>query len=199
MDDLKSKKWDLINGKTRFHPEIMRDDAKLHLPVFHATYGEGRFGDRAVRMCVRCEALSPLENCPNCGNEGFSPGYDADGVAGLFCKQCDRGFVEWSCPSCGTVNPISKSLATEKKGCFVATAVCGREDAPEVLALQAFRDRRLATTALGRLLVRGYYRWSPAVAVVLEDRAWLRRVVRLLAIRPLASMARAAARDRSRG
>lgn len=186
---LKSKKWDLVAAKVRFDPEIMRNDARLQLPIFCTTSGSGRFGDRAARVCIRCGEMYSLDACPNCGSEGFSPGYNPEGVPGLFCKECDKGFTYWTCGSCGTKNPISKSLTQEKSGCFVATAACGSSSASEVMALREFRDAHLAHSAIGRTFIRSYYSWSPSAAAFLEANDRLRLCVRRLAIRPLAAVA----------
>ncbi|MGU3778953.1 cold shock domain-containing protein [Burkholderia metallica] len=48
--------------------------------------------------------------------------------------------------------------------CFIASAVYGDYDAPEVLSLRAFRDEVLRTTKLGRWTVRAYYGISPPLA-----------------------------------
>lgn len=48
-------------------------------------------------------------------------------------------------------------------GCYVATAVYGSYDCPEVWTLRRFRDQRLAETAFGRAFIRLYYAISPTV------------------------------------
>lgn len=60
--------------------------------------------------------------------------------------------------------------------CFVATVAFG-EGAWELEALRRFRDRRLHTSAPGRLFVRGYYAVGPSLACVVE-RLGLRPPVR---------------------
>lgn len=54
-------------------------------------------------------------------------------------------------------------------GCFIATAVYGSPDAPEVAALRRFRDNHLMKSGFGRLFVWYYYKYSPAVADELKD------------------------------
>lgn len=77
--------------------------------------------------------------------------------------------------------------------CFIATAVYGSYDAPEVLVLRRWRDRSLQATRPGRALVRVYYRVSPAVVRAFGDKAWFVRPARSLLdqlVRRLASRQR---------
>lgn len=64
-------------------------------------------------------------------------------------------------------------------GCYVATAVCGSCDAPEVMVLRQFRDERLPPTVLGRYFTALYYAVSPGPARHLPKHrtlsAWIRR------------------------
>lgn len=46
-------------------------------------------------------------------------------------------------------------------GCYVATAVYGSYDSPDVRVLRRFRDETLMRTTLGRGFVRSYYAMSP--------------------------------------
>lgn len=49
-------------------------------------------------------------------------------------------------------------------GCYIATAVYGSYDCPEVWTLRRFRDEVLRASLLGRLFIRGYYAVSPGLA-----------------------------------
>ncbi|MBI4004352.1 MAG: S8 family serine peptidase, partial [Candidatus Omnitrophica bacterium] len=62
--------------------------------------------------------------------------------------------------------------------CFIATAAYGSPLAPELDVLRAYRDGVLARSALGRTLVSSYYRLAPPVAQFIEDKPWLRALVR---------------------
>lgn len=58
----------------------------------------------------------------------------------------------------------------KKEGCFIASAVYGSYEAPEVVILRHFRDSQLKNTVLGNLFIKVYYCFSPAVArVVLKS------------------------------
>lgn len=62
-----------------------------------------------------------------------------------------------------TLNPKSKS-GQEVEGCYIATAVYGCYDAPEVLSLRRFRDQKLKKHILGRFFISLYYLVSPSLA-----------------------------------
>ncbi len=57
----------------------------------------------------------------------------------------------------------SFSLNAKKTGCYIATAVYGSYDCPEVWTLRRYRDQRLAETSRGRAFIRTYYFISPTL------------------------------------
>ena len=57
-------------------------------------------------------------------------------------------------------------------GCYVATAVYGSYDCPEVWTLRRFRDRILGKTWYGRLFIRLYYAVSPTVVRLFGNAQW---------------------------
>jgi hypothetical protein len=56
----------------------------------------------------------------------------------------------------------------KQEGCFIATACYGDMNAPEVLVLREFRDRRLLPSRVGRGMVSVYYTVSPRIARMLR-------------------------------
>lgn len=74
----------------------------------------------------------------------------------------------------------SPSQQQTKEGCYIATAVYGSYDAPQVLTLRRFRDDTLRATSLGRWFIRTYYRLSPPVARRLKHARRLNALVRAL-------------------
>lgn len=63
-------------------------------------------------------------------------------------------------------------------GCYIATAVYGSYDCPEVWTLRRFRDTCLRHTAPGRLFVRAYYAISPTVVRLFGRQAWFNHLWR---------------------
>lgn len=85
------------------------------------------------------------------------------------------------------VNPALKS-SEAKPWCFIASEIYG-EFAAETEDLRIFRDRILRPYAVGRKLIRLYYRMSPIVAGWLS-RSPTRRARMRVAMRPIAWAAR---------
>jgi DNA-directed RNA polymerase subunit RPC12/RpoP len=73
--------------------------------------------------------------------------------------------------------PIIKN---KKPGCYIATAVYGSYDAPEVITLRRFRDEVLQKSICGRLFVNIYYCISPCLAEKLKGTKHLNYIVKCL-------------------
>lgn len=180
--------WRSIWGEHAFRAQV---DLSLKYP------GKERVtaGENAIR-CLKCDTATPLAPCPNCGSAAYDFGLSTDRVIGLFCSQCRRGFTYVRCEQCGTENPITHETilhrGTEKTGgCFVATAVMGSQNAPEVAVLCAFRDHFLMSSPLGRRVVTTYYRMSPPLAARLDRSNVAKTIVRRGVILPLVRLIRA--------
>lgn len=74
-------------------------------------------------------------------------------------------------------------------GCYVATAVYGSYDCPELWVLRRFRDQRLARSFPGRAFIRSYYTVSPIVLRLMGQhgggvfKGWIAALVRALRAR----------------
>ena len=68
----------------------------------------------------------------------------------------------------------------KKNGCYVATAIYGSYDCPEVWTLRRFRDTTLARTWHGRAFIRVYYALSPTLVVLFGKKAWFRIIIQPL-------------------
>jgi len=65
---------------------------------------------------------------------------------------------------------------TSSGGCYVATAVYGSYDCPEVWTLRRFRDFTLAKSFFGRLFIRTYYAISPTLVKWFGETKWFKNL-----------------------
>jgi hypothetical protein len=61
---------------------------------------------------------------------------------------------------------------TKYSGCYVATAVYGSYDCPQVWTLRRFRDQVLQTNSFGRAFIKVYYAISPALVRLFGKTSW---------------------------
>ena len=80
-------------------------------------------------------------------------------------------------PPLPSVQPIQLSAnSTSSGGCYVATAVYGSYDCPQVWTLRRFRDNTLATTWYGRIFIRTYYAISPTLVKWFGHTEWFKNM-----------------------
>lgn len=64
----------------------------------------------------------------------------------------------------------------KEKGCYVATAVYGSYDCPQVWTLRRYRDYTLAKTWYGRAFIRIYYAISPTLVKWFGHTGWFKKM-----------------------
>lgn len=136
-------------------------------------------------FCPRCESnICQTINitCPNCYNGRFieRPSDDSS-PEDLLCDnpKCHhsvrnedyRGLADRQCPKCG-----ADLVFKQKKsgGCYIATAVYGSYDCPQVWTLRRYRDYSLALTWYGRAFIHTYYSISPTIVEYFGNTNWFR-------------------------
>ena len=62
-----------------------------------------------------------------------------------------------------------------KGGCYIATAVYGSYDCPEVWTLRRFRDYRLANRLWGKIFIKIYYLISPTIVKFFGKTKWFNK------------------------
>ena len=67
---------------------------------------------------------------------------------------------------------INKPTEEKTGGCYVATAVYGSYDCPEVWTLRRYRDNTLSRHIFGRIFIRFYYAVSPFCVRLLGNTRW---------------------------
>ena len=75
---------------------------------------------------------------------------------------------------------LNKHYSQQKSGCYVATAVYGSYDCPEVWTLRRFRDDTLAETCCGRAFIHVYYAISPTLVKWFGDADWFKNIWRAI-------------------
>lgn len=65
---------------------------------------------------------------------------------------------------------------TSSGGCYVATAVYGSYDCPQVWTLRRYRDYTLAATWYGRLFIKTYYAISPTLVKWFGHTKWFKKM-----------------------
>ena len=72
----------------------------------------------------------------------------------------------------------SSNSGSGSKGCYVATAVYGSYDCPEVWTLRRFRDSVLDSSWYGRAFIKVYYAISPKLVKLLGNKKWFNQICR---------------------
>lgn len=147
-----------------------------------------------VFKCQKCDALhyfeAKNEQCDSCNRNAKDMGFDksSNDEFGIFCHSCGHGFTNWTCQSCGNLNPIEgtfERLVKKGGGCFIATAIYGDPLANEVVVLKEFRDNYLLNFSLGKAFVKLYYCISPPFAKQIAKHNYLKVIVKSILIIPL--------------
>ena len=73
---------------------------------------------------------------------------------------------------------ISEEMSKTKEGCYVATAVYGSYNCPEVWTLRRFRDYKLAKSFSGRVFIKVYYAVSPILVKCFGNTDWFKKLWR---------------------
>lgn len=72
--------------------------------------------------------------------------------------------------------PLDNIDPPKQGGCYVATAVYGSYDCPQVWTLRRFRDYTLAETWYGRAFIRTYYAISPTLVKWFGHTEWFKKM-----------------------
>lgn len=80
-------------------------------------------------------------------------------------KLCDQSYV---------IPEIREERSSPSGGCYVATAVYGSYDCPEVWTLRRYRDYSLAKTWYGRAFIYTYYAISPMLVKWFGETKWFK-------------------------
>ena len=71
---------------------------------------------------------------------------------------------------------VPEPIPNQSSGCYVATAVYGSYDCPQVWTLRRYRDYTLAQTGYGRAFIKTYYAISPTLVKWFGHTDWFRNM-----------------------
>jgi hypothetical protein len=114
----------------------------------------------------------------DCGVNYCSVGDCGVGDCGVGdCNSADCSGADCSGADCSGCGDCS---GADCGSCFIATAVYGSYDAPQVITLRYFRDKKLMPHRVGRLFVATYYQLSPPLAKGLKTSPFFAAPVRYI-------------------
>lgn len=90
----------------------------------------------------------------------------------------DRYYNPWSGKWVKPKRWYEKNKRRNSNGCYIATAVYGSYDCPEVWVLRRYRDYCLANNYWGRLFIKIYYMVSPKVIKLFGNKYWFNEFFR---------------------
>lgn len=95
-------------------------------------------------------------------------------------ERLDPSFVRPTLPSVSIPTSVSRSTnyssQASSDGCYVATAIYGSYDCPEVWTLRRYRDYELAKTWYGRAFIHTYYAISPTIVKCFGTTNWFKKM-----------------------
>jgi hypothetical protein len=74
------------------------------------------------------------------------------------------------------IKQLDPTYKIPKQGCYIATAVYGSYDCPEVWVLRRFRDQFLLRSSFGKVFVKMYYFVSPVLVKQFGESKWFKQV-----------------------
>ena len=107
-------------------------------------------------------------------------GFGEDAFTNCPCLTTVNASEEWKKAYWSRIPCLSSYRPPEpsKGGCYIATAVYGSYDCPQVWTLRRFRDDTLAETWYGRTFIRVYYSISPTLVKWFGHCAWFQKMWR---------------------
>ena len=105
--------------------------------------------------------------------------HDFDDFCDDYCDECYEEGYDEGYETARRNSRRSSTSGSSSDGCYIATAVYGSYDCPEVWTLRRFRDEVLRASVLGRLFIRGYYAVSPGLARHLGSKQLFQKPVKM--------------------
>ena len=104
--------------------------------------------------------------------------HDFDDFCDDFCDECYEEGYDEGYEAARRNSRRSSTSGSSSDGCYIATAVYGSYDCPEVWTLRRFRDEVLRASVLGRLFIRSYYAVSPGLVRHIGSKSLFQKTVK---------------------
>ena len=105
--------------------------------------------------------------------------HDFDDFCDDYCDECYEEGYDEGYETARRNSRRSSTSGSSSDGCYIATAVYGSYDCPEVWTLRRFRDEVLRASVLGRLFIRSYYAVSPGLVRHLGSKPLFQKPVKM--------------------
>ena len=105
--------------------------------------------------------------------------HDFDDFCDDYCDECYEEGYDEGYETARRNSRRSSTSGNSSDGCYIATAVYGSYDCPEVWTLRRFRDEVLRASVLGRLFIRSYYAVSPGLVRHLGSKPLFQKPVKM--------------------
>jgi hypothetical protein len=141
---------------------------------------EAEFGDKYESMCCMSwmEAVSKHAKYVIFLDDFLNGEGDDKQIINTYVEKIRKITPEYKAPEIINVD-INTGTGKGSGACYVATAVYGSYDCPEVWTLRRFRDYSLAKTWYGRAFIRVYYAISPTLVKWFGQAEWFKSIFRV--------------------
>ena len=154
----------------------MKGEFDFSIPIYEPTMIYGDFiPDLKVKV-----TFDPGEGNGSPFTEEKTQPFTLPVMPSSFTAPQNKTFDGWTLPGSNTVHKANTeitltsdtTLTAHYGGCYVATAVYGSYNSPEVWTLRHFRDDVLGQTWYGRLFIKTYYTISPTLVKTFGETEW---------------------------
>lgn len=159
---------------------MVRKDDLVEVLTYSAKYGalkrrakeylqeQGQDDSDEAVVDIICEkSLQLYHHAPGSMKEGFDS--NPENLIAMISRNVDINF-----PLNSNSSGSGSGTSTSSGGCYVATAVYGSYDCPQVWTLRRYRDNTLGATWYGRLFIRTYYAISPTLVKWFGHTKWFK-------------------------
>lgn len=95
----------------------------------------------------------------------------------LYADEAEKPFlIQEKQATLNMLNVELQNVREHKGGCYIATAIYGSYDCPQVWTLRRYRDTILANTWYGRAFIKLYYAVSPVIVKLFGNSNWFKGI-----------------------